>query len=197
MRSARERSVVALSSLRGPLRGAIPRFMCARAYQVLLGLATEGLPPEAKASPLLSPMASSTVEPGSASEVEMLAVDAGVLSANNRRVMAVTEAMREEASRLLGDPRVSARANEDAYLGEEMSWIAEHFDAGRSGPSWEDVFASPPGAMDGQQMVPLTAERIEARPARCRTHQPALWLPQAGDCHARSHPRRLRGVLRR
>ncbi len=47
--SARERSVVALSSLGAPLRGAIHRFMCARGYQILLGLATEGLPLEAKA----------------------------------------------------------------------------------------------------------------------------------------------------
>lgn len=97
----------------------------------------------------------------------MPAVDAPDSSPDNRMAMPVTEAMREEASRLLADPRISARAIEDTNLGEEMGWIAEQFDLGRrsTGPPWEEVFASPPGAMDANvnQTVSLTAELIETR----------------------------------
>lgn len=80
--------------------------------------------------------------------------------------MAITEAMREEARRMLTDPLVSKRVEEHRHLAEEIGWIAEQFDLGRpSGAvSWEEVFASPPGIMrDEHRVVPLTAERIETR----------------------------------
>src|SRR5919204_4666830 len=80
--------------------------------------------------------------------------------------MPVTQAMREEAWRLLVDPLVSKRVAEDRYLAEETGWIAEQFDLGRrsSVRSWQEVFASPPGTMrEVHQVVPLTAELIETR----------------------------------
>src|SRR5439155_18346888 len=46
-----------------------------------------------------------------------------------------------------------------------MGWIAAQCALVRrsAGPSWEEVFTSPSGGMDVQQIVPLTAERIETR----------------------------------